>query len=689
MPLRPGYGTQGRPILLLANYFEIAAPRELVLFQYSIDVLPDTDGKKPSGRLLRRIVELLIKEHVSPNGNDIATDYKSFLLSTSASTIKDNEKDYRIRYLSEGEDEPSANAKSYRVRLRFTKALQMSDLIDYLTSSNARKLFESKQDMIQAMNIILGHWPKTASGIVSVGANKHFDNTDIQTLQGGLIAIRGLFVSVRTATSRLLVNAQIQHGAFYNAIPLPALMAEYTSRNNGTVRLGIFLKRLHVRVTHIINKKKNGQIIPRFRTIFSLATPQDGRKLDHPPKVKMFGAGAKDVMFHWTPPAATGVSQGPAKPTNKSGKAPRGGSASSAGTYISVYDFFRRVYNITIKDPALPVVNVGNRENPVYLPADVCVVVAGQPSSAKLSDVQTQKMVSFAVRGPAMNAASIIASAPRLLGLETPANTTLNSFGVQMTPELITVQGRLLQSPPVKYRDGKLGMAKPDGSWNMINIKFAEGGKVDTHKWTWLSLSMKGKHNPLKGEQLVNVLKSFHAKMKEVGVDVGNPTNGLEYELMGPNLDAEIDTQLRRFVSRANVEIDLLIVILPYADTSIYNSIKRGCDIRYGLRHVCVTAAKFGRPENHQYFANVALKVNLKLGGRNQQLDANKLGIISEGRTMVVGIDVTHPSPGSASNAPSVAGIVASVDKLLGQWPADLQIQTAKKEMVSGSKDFV
>ena len=51
---------------------------------------------------------------------------------------------------------------------------------------------------------------------------------------------------------------------------------------------------------------------------------------------------------------------------------------------------------------------------------------------------------------------------------------------------------------------------------------------------------------------------------------------------------------------------------------------------------------------------------------------------------MVVGIDVTHPSPGSASNAPSVAGIVASIDQWLAQWPADLQIQTARQEMVAG-----
>ena len=104
--------------------------------------------------------------------------------------------------------------------------------------------------------------------------------------------------------------------------------------------------------------------------------------------------------------------------------------------------------------------------------------------------------------------------------------------------------------------------------------------------------------------------------------------------------------------------------------------------INHGINNVCVVASKFSKPNNHQYFANVALKFNLKLGGQNQILDNSKLGIIAQGKTMVVGIDVTHPSPGSASNTPSVAGVVASIDQNLGQWPADLQVQTARQEMV-------
>lgn len=75
-----------------------------------------------------------------------------------------------------------------------------------------------------------------------------------------------------------------------------------------------------------------------------------------------------------------------------------------------------------------------------------------------------------------------------------------------------------------------------------------------------------------------------------------------------------------------------------------------------------------------QYFANVTFKFNFKLGGNNQFLNFFRRGFIDENKTIIVGIDITHLSPGSAANAPSIAGMVASVDRWLGQWPAVLRI---------------
>jgi eukaryotic translation initiation factor 2C len=79
---------------------------------------------------------------------------------------------------------------------------------------------------------------------------------------------------------------------------------------------------------------------------------------------------------------------------------------------------------IKIKDPRLPVINVGSRDNPSYLPADVCLVLPGQQSNSKLTPQQTQLMIRFAVRKPNQNAQSIVTSGPQLLGFD-PNNPTL------------------------------------------------------------------------------------------------------------------------------------------------------------------------------------------------------------------------------------------------------------------------
>lgn len=65
----------------------------------------------------------------------------------------------------------------------------------------------------------------------------------------------------------------------------------------------------------------------------------------------------------------------------------------------------------------MPVVNVGNRQNPSYLPVEVCIVEPGQPAGAKLTSNQTRNMLNFAVRTPALNAQSIVRQGSQVLGL--------------------------------------------------------------------------------------------------------------------------------------------------------------------------------------------------------------------------------------------------------------------------------
>lgn len=85
-----------------------------------------------------------------------------------------------------------------------------------------------------------------------------------------------------------------------------------------------------------------------------------------------------------------------------------------------------------------------------------------------------------------------------------------------------------------------------------------------------------------------------------------------------------------------------------------------------------------------QYVANVGLKVNHKLGGKNMQIrslgaDAmtdNAPPMWSSKPTMLIGIDVSHPQSFDTAE-PSIVGIVASMDKSFAQCgPSPCQTPT-------------
>ncbi|PWY89283.1 Piwi-domain-containing protein [Aspergillus heteromorphus CBS 117.55] len=678
-PERPGFGTQGRPVTLFANYFELKSA-STQLYRYNVDIHADSAGKKPTGKKARQVVRLLLEEHLLSLKDSIVTDYMSTLISSVK--LPEDERDYDVRYRNEDEDEYPENPTVYRVKYQFTGTLNSGDLLNYLTSSNAAAMFASKADVLQAMNIILGFQPKSDMTIASVGANKHFamcgGAEEKYNLGNGLEALRGFFVSVRAATARLLVNVQVKYAACYQEGPLGNVIAAYDARDVHQLRK--FLRNLRVSVTHIQKKNKKGQVIPRIKRISGLATPRDGASLQNPPRVARHGAGPRDVQFFLDAP---GQQPSSAQQSKRSGKKPAKAGPAPAGKYISVADFFRQNYNLNV-DASLPVVNVGTSENPSYLPVEVCVVQPGQQANTKLTPNQTRNMLNFAVRSPTHNAESIVNQGTNVLSLGAPANPTLVKFGIQTDPRLVTVPGRVLAPPNVLYKDvGKPNQKsiKPlGGSWNMKSIRFSTSSNLSS--WAWILLDFeRGRRAFNSPDELSNCLRNFTAKLNEIGVVAQMPKGGERVVL---DRSQSPETQIEKAVAKlmAVHKPSLILTILPAIDTELYNSIKRVCDLQHGVRNVNVLGEKFAKSQD-QYFANVGLKFNLKLGGINQILDPKELPLIGQNKTMLVGIDVTHPSPGSSSAAPSVAGMVASVDSSLGQWPAELRIQTARQEMVN------
>ena len=718
MPCRPCYGARGTNVDVWTNYFPMSLNSKMVIYHYDLQTIqPDVRGK-----MRNQVVRLFLEsELMAPYAGKVASDFTSNLISYKKLDLGENDEEkVEILYRSELEDEPSAGARKYVVTITHTRTTDIGDVMSYITSRDINHQCPDMSSALQVLNILINHHAKSTSGLTTVGRNKVFPTGSGEpfTLGRGLCAIRGFYASVRPATARMLMNVNVSHGAFYRDGPLERIMMEFGLglEESKLRRLEKFLKKVSVTVNHTpVRKNRRGEVIRNPKAILGFASPKDGEMRQDrkpkdgqevqqapPPKVARFGAGPKEVQFWFEdssekPPSAQPGQQprGKGKKGKKAatpsapGPAPTpapapGSSIRSSGRYVTVYDFFRMKYEKTV-NPGLPVVKFKGGAGFSYLPAEVCDVVSGQNFPRKLSADQVSAMIRFAVQPPATNAQAIVDESPTIIGFS-QANRLLSSFGVSVDTNLITVPGRVLTPPKLMYHRNEI--TPRSGSWNMQGQKLLQSGAKVTWSWLVIEFVTGPRHFSLQDDASVrNVIEGFKNGLNRTGVALDSPKEGNRLRINNVEDHEKIGA---KFDGAARVGINLLLILLPDS-TPLYKRIKYYGDVVHGMHTVCVITKKMGNPRGQdQYFANVALKFNLKLGGYNQLARSSGMGLVERGNTMIVGIDVTHPSPGSSNNAPSVSAIVASVDKNLSQWPADIRIQgESKSETVDSLREMM
>jgi eukaryotic translation initiation factor 2C len=85
-------------------------------------------------------------------------------------------------------------------------------------------------------------------------------------------------------------------------------------------------------------------------------------------------------------------------------------------------------HGIILQRPEVPVVNVGTKDKPCYLPPELCNVLEGQVVKKKLHERQTKKMMDCACKPPATNALQIVSEGLRVVGMAGGDNAALVSW---------------------------------------------------------------------------------------------------------------------------------------------------------------------------------------------------------------------------------------------------------------------
>lgn len=698
-PGRPGHGTKGISIVLRANYLHLktafeTGKQEVPLYRYAVGTIGGEKLSKPKMRLL---VTNLIRDPLFA-GRQVATDYAGIIVTTKKLDLGPaDRKQGKIEVIDpalpafRGPDNAQAQeAKSRRTKgyeLSKTGEFSLADLVRSLQAVQAGAWFGARVDIVQLLNIVIGQSPNDTPNVYSLGQNKCYPGVGSPLMEqvditGGLQALRGYYASVRTSSNRILVNLNVASAAFYKAGPLMDLVSEYVGGHSGhvprsqdLVRAEGFIRMLRVKTDYLKALDANGepkkdaqgrpQTVPSFKSVVGLAPrPRNG--------------DARTVTFSWADP----------------------NDPQAAARSISVFDYFKIQHGITLQHPELPVLNVGTRSDPSYLPIELASVLPGQPVRRLLSGSQTEHMLRFAARAPLLNAESI-AGMPgnglKTMGFNGPAQV-LNNFGIDIGKELITVPGRILPTPKVCY--GNKELQAKEGSWNLMNVKFAKPGSFG--QWACVVINYNDpRGNALlpRGSQMQGmdvlddngILAALERHLAAYGVRMGTrrPTHHVNIPRPNEQNRDVIDKKIEEVFANAETQkTDVLFVVLKEADKWLYSRIKFWGDIKYGVQSICSVGSKIQKPKGQDmYLGNLTLKFNIKGGGVvHTQRDMLPLG---NNDCMLVGIDVTHPAPGAKEGAPSIAGVVASVDEQLSQWPGSLRSQRGREEMVQGLTEMM
>ncbi|KAI6685242.1 hypothetical protein NL676_031155 [Syzygium grande] len=610
-PPRPGFGRAGRKCVVRANHFLVeVADKDFHHYDVSID--PVVSNKK----INREILGVLVKQYWETHLGRRRPAYDGRKSLYTAGPLPFNSKVFSVK-LVENDEAAGSSSQSRRKEREFKVTISLvarTDLHHLQQFIQGRQL-DCPQEIIQVLDVVLRASPSEKYTVVG----RSFFSTDLGLkgeLGEGLEYWRGYYQSLRPTQLGLSLNIDVSARAFYEPILVTEFVAKYLNR----------------------------------RDMFSQLSDQDRIKVKKALtrlKVEMTHTGYRRTY------RITGLSDKPMSQAT---------FMLDDRTEMSVVQYFRERYNIGLQYVSMPTLLAGSDTKPVHLPMELCRIAAGQRYTKKLNERQVTALLRATCQRPYDREKSI---RQMVDGNKYDEELLLTKeFGMSVRNELAFVEARVLPPPMLKYhesgRDATVGPLM--GQWNMVNKKMIDGGRVDT----WMCVNFSRWNQNMTHQFCDELVKLCNSK----GM-VFNPQPVLPIRDGQPRqierVLAEINRESRARLANMNLprkELQLLIAILPDIAGS-YGKIKRVCETELGIVSQCCQPKEAAKMKE-QYLANLALKINVKVGGRNTVLNdaiLRRIPLVTDMPTIIFGADVTHPQPGDDAN-PSIAAVVASMD-----WP--------------------
>ncbi|KAF0024411.1 hypothetical protein F2P81_023213 [Scophthalmus maximus] len=345
----------------------------------------------------------------------------------------------------------------------------------------------------------------------------------------------------------------------------------------------------------------------------------------------------------------------------------------------TVAQYFKQKYNLQLKYPHLPCLQVGQEQKHTYLPLEVCNIVAGQRCIKKLTDNQTSTMIKATARSAPDRQEEIsrLVKSNSMVGGPDPY---LKEFGIVVHNDMTEVTGRVLPAPMLQYggrvstdtgRDcgrNKTVATPNQGVWDMRGKQFYAG--IEIKVWAVACFAPQKQCRE-------DLLKSFTDQLRKISKDAGMPIQGQPCFCKYAQGADSVEPMFKH-LKMSYVGLQLIVVILP-GKTPVYAEVKRVGDTLLGMATQCVQVKNVVKT-SPQTLSNLCLKINAKLGGINNVLVPHQRPSVFQQPVIFLGADVTHPPAGDGKK-PSIAAVVGSMDGHPSRYCATVRVQTSRQDM--------
>jgi len=338
---------------------------------------------------------------------------------------------------------------------------------------------------------------------------------------------------------------------------------------------------------------------------------------------------------------------------------------------ISVDQYFREKYNISLRYPCLPVAKCGGKG--ALLPLEVLKIAPRQRYQKKLGDQQLATLIRSAAK-PANERQKEIENWVQKAAIN--EDPVAKAFGISMERDMVNLKGRVLEPPQLEYGD-KMYVKPNKGAWDISrgNYQFKKSGSLDS--WAIISLDDRSRH----------AIKDFVGEMQHhargLGFHISHPKKAYE-----AYRTADIFHKLDEIVETWP-DVQLVLFIVPRKDSLTYADVKRIADTEIGVMTQVLCAQTMQKAmKQGSTMVNLLLKINTKVGGQNVSIPSKMRSPIMNEPVIVLGADVTHPAAGEFGR-PSIAAIVGSMDPVPSKFIATVSVQERRVEYIADTKNMI